>query len=168
MSALSATGRLRWIAPGLCVCVLAFFLSCESPVPGEQQFRGWVEARYAQPFRDGEADRWAAVFDENAVGMHHTLPALEGREAIRNFGLTVHENFVVEQFDLTVKEVRVSKTWALTRGSFVSRFVPAGAAAGNGRAVEAPATVGKFVLVWELQDDGEWRVILDMGNLDSP
>lgn len=168
MNALPVTARLRWIAPGLCVGALALSLSCESPVPGEEQFRDWVEARYAQPFRDGETDRWAAVFNENAVGMHHSLPALEGREAIRGFGRMVHENFVVEQFDLTVKEVRVSNTWALTRGSFVSRFVPAGAAAGNGQAVEAPATVGKFVLVWELQDDGEWRVILDMGNLDSP
>lgn len=166
MNVLPATRRFRWIALGLSVGALA--LSCESPVPGEEQFRDWVEERYAQPFRDGETDRWAAVFDENTVGMHHTLPALEGREAVRNFGRMVHENFVVEQFDLTVKEVRVSKTWALTRGSFVSRFVPARADAGNVPVAEAPATVGKFVLLWELQDDGEWRIILDMGNLDSP
>ncbi|MDE0130507.1 MAG: nuclear transport factor 2 family protein [Gammaproteobacteria bacterium] len=168
MSVSHATQRLRWIALGLFVGAFALTLSCESPVPGEKQFRDWVEERYAQPFRDGETDRWVAVFDENAVGMHHTLPAMEGREAIRNFGRMVHENLVVEQFDLTVKEVRVSKTWALTRGSFVSRFVPAMADAGIVPAVEAPATVGKFVLLWELQDDGEWRVILDMGNLDSP
>lgn len=168
MNALPATLRLRWVALGPAIGALALTLSCERPVPGEERFRDWVEARYAQPFRDGETDRWATAFNENAVGMHHTLPALEGREAIRNFGRMVHESFVVEQFDLTVKEVRVAKTWALTRGSFVSRFVPAREAAGDVRAAEAPATVGKFVLVWELQDDGEWQIILDMGNLDSP
>ena len=100
--------------------------------------------------------------------MHHSLPALHGREAIRDFGRMVHDGFVVEQFDLTVNEVRVSETWALTRGSFVSRFAPADAEQSSASGPEAPPTVGKFVLLWEREDDGEWRIILDMGNLDSP
>jgi hypothetical protein len=27
---------------------------------------------------------------------------------------------------------------------------------------------GKFLLVWERQPDGEWRIILDMGNSNGP
>ena len=147
---------------------LVLAVSCESPAPGEQQFRTWVEERYAQPFRDGETDRWIEAFGDDAVGMHHTLPALEGREAIRGFGRMVHETFVIDRFDLTVEEVRVEGAWALTRGVFASRFVPRAASELIASGAETPATEGKFILLWERQDDGEWRIVLDMGNLNSP
>ena len=147
---------------------LVLAVSCESPAPGEQQFRTWVEDRYAQPFRDGQSDRWAAAFSEDAVGMHHTLPALEGRDAIRDFGRMVHETFVIDRFDLTVDEVRVEGAWALTRGSFVSRFVPREVSDKEAPSAEAPVTQGKFILLWERQDQGEWQIVLDMGNLNSP
>ena len=100
--------------------------------------------------------------------MHHTLPALEGRDAIRDFGRMVHETFVIDRFDLTVDEVRVEGAWALTRGSFVSRFVPREVSDKEAPSAEAPVTQGKFILLWERQDKGEWRIVLDMGNLNSP
>ena len=147
---------------------LVLAVSCESPAPGERQFRIWVEDRYAQPFRDGETELWIEAFGDDAVGMHHTLPVLEGREAIRRFGRMVHETFVIDRFDLTVEEVRVEGAWALTRGSFASRFLPRDASQSIAPGVETPATEGKFILLWERQDDGEWRIVLDMGNLNSP
>ena len=147
---------------------LVLAVSCESPAPGEEQFRTWVEERYAQPFRDGETDRWVEAFGDDAVGMHHTLPVLEGREAIRGFGRMVHETFVIDRFDLTVEAVRVEGAWALTRGSFASRFLPRDASESIAPGAETPATDGKFILIWERQDDGEWRIVLDMGNLNSP
>ena len=147
---------------------LVLAVSCEAPAPSEEQFRAWVEERYAQPFRNGQTDRWVEAFASDAAGMHHTLPALEGRDAIRDFGRLVHGTFVIDRFELTVNEVQVKDAWALTRGSFVSRFVPREAAVAQQPGAEAAPTAGKFVLIWERQDDGEWRIILDMGNLDSP
>ena len=162
------SGRWAWLpAVAMSIGILALAAACEGRGPGEEQFRDWVEQRYAEPFRSGDTDRWVEAFSTEAVGMHHTLPALEGREAIRDFGRMVHDRFVIEQFDLTVNEVRVSGNWALTRGSFTSRFVAGGTDQTSASQPEAPATVGKFVLLWELEDDGEWRIVLDMGNLDS-
>ncbi len=160
--------RTWWPAVGMSVCVLVLLVACESREPDEEQFRDWVEQRYAEPFRTGDADRWAQAFSVEAVGMHHTLPALQGREAIRDFARIVHDNFVIKQFDLTVNEVRASGNWALTRGSFVSRFAPGDPEQLKASGPDAPANVGKFVLLWEREDDGQWRIILDMGNLDSP
>ena len=169
MSEVLPAGVRTWLpALGLSIVVLALVVACVSRGPGEEQFRNWVEQRYAEPFRNGDTERWAQAFSAEAVGMHHTLPALQGREAIRDFGRMVHDSFVIEQFELTVNEVRVNGTWALTRGSFASRFVPGDTEQVNAAGREAPATVGKFVLLWEREEDGEWRIILDMGNLDSP
>ena len=100
--------------------------------------------------------------------MHHTLPVLEGRDAIRDFGRMVHETFVIDRFDLTVEAVRVEGAWALTRGSFASRFLPREVSDTDAPSAEAPVTQGKFILLWERQDQGEWRIVLDMGNLNSP
>ena len=148
---------------------LVLAVSCENPQPpGEEQFRNWVQERYAQPFRNGETDRWVEAFGDDAVGMHHTLPVLEGRDAIRDFGRMVHETFVIDRFDLTVEAVRVEGAWALTRGSFASRFLPRDGSESIAPGAETPAADGKFILIWERQDDGEWRIVLDMGNLNSP
>ncbi len=150
------------------IASLMLAVSCDNPAPSEEQFRTWVEERYAEPFRNARPDLWAEAFGEDAVGLHHTLPALEGREAIRDFGRMVHDNLLINQFELTVNEVRVRNEIALTRGSFVSHFVPREVTDSSAAGLQEAPTIGKFLLVWERQDDGEWRIIFDMGNLDSP
>ena len=56
----------------------------------------------------------------------------------------------------------MGKDWALTRGSYTTRFRPIGTT-GDG----APPNVGKFLLLWERQANGEWKIILDMGNQNT-
>ena len=127
-------------------------------------FKSMVQAQYITPFKNGDAERWLQVFADDAVGMHNTLPAFVGKEAIGQFAAMVAENMNIEQMDVRVDEVRVNGSWALTRGSFTSRFVP--------KAVNDSSKIlaqrGKFILLWEKQPDGVWQVILDMGNNSEP
>lgn len=132
-------------------------------VPGEDYFRERVARDYVEPFRAGDIDRWIEAFAEDAVALHNRRPVDEGRPAILAFGRMVAQHLRLARYDVEVREVRVSGDWALTRGSFVTRFVSR--ADGSSPFGEER---GKFLLVWARQADGEWKIVLDMGNSDGP
>ncbi|MFM7784645.1 MAG: YybH family protein, partial [Gammaproteobacteria bacterium] len=130
--------------------LLLYACAAGSPAPpGEDYFRERVARDYVEPFRAGDIDRWIEVFAEDAVALHNRRPADEGRAAIRGFGRMVAEHLRLERYDVEVREVRVSGDWALTRGSFVTRFVSR--ADGSSPFGEEQ---GKFVLLWARQADG--------------
>ena len=132
-----------------------------APLPDFEQL---VLKGYIEPYKTGDTEGWLEIFAEDAVGMHNTLPALEGKQALRRFAETVHSTFNIEQLDVTVDSVITEGDWALTRGNFVASFVPIDADADN----RTNPRQGKFILLWERQDDGTWKIILDMGNNNSP
>ena len=151
--------RLKAICMLLGSVILAGCASSPRPIPDETWFRERVAREYVEPFRRGDVEAWLAVFADDAVALHNRRPADVGKEAIRAFGLAVHEHFDIERFDVKVREVRSSGEWVLTRGDFVSRFTLK--ADGSSPWGEEQ---GKFVLLWERQHDGVWRIRLDMGN----
>jgi ketosteroid isomerase-like protein len=154
------------ICQRIAVGLLATFLlaSCADPRPPVPDFDALFKRAYIEPYNAGDVDRWLEVFADNAVGMHNGLPPLEGRDAIRGFGEAVRDNFEVARIEATIDEVRQSGSWALTRGSYTAEFVPKAGTEG----MPAGRQSGKFLLVWERQPDGEWRIILDMGNSNGP
>ena len=78
---------------------------------------------YIEPYKTGDTERWLEIFADDAVGMHNTLPALEGKQAIRQFAEVVHSSFNIEQLDVTVDSVTKEGDWALTRGNFIANFI---------------------------------------------
>ena len=86
-------------------------------------FEQLVFNEYIEPYKTGDTEGWLEVFADDAVGMHNTLPALEGKQALRRFAETVHGTFDIEQLDVTVDSVITEGDWALTRGNFVANFV---------------------------------------------
>ena len=136
----------------------------EQQVASLPDFEQLVLKGYIEPYKTGDTEGWLEIFADDAVGMHNTLPALEGKQALRRFAETVHGTFNIEQLDVTVDSVITEGDWALTRGNFVASFVPVDADADN----RTNPRQGKFILLWERQDDGTWKVILDMGNNNSP
>ena len=143
---------------GLCV-ILVCSLGCATvQQPTSIDVRRWVAERYVEPFQNGDVDTWLQVFADDALAMHNTLPPLRGRQAIRGFGEMVRDNLDIQRFDVEVLEIKQKGDFIMSDGAFVSRMVP------RGTVHEGPDSAGKFVLVWQRQPDGEWRVILDMGN----
>ena len=142
--------------------LMIFASACSAEKRNETlpDFEKLVLNKYIAPFKNAETEIWLQVFAEDAVGMHNTLPAFVGKEAIAGFGAIVGQNLNIEQMDVVIDDVKVNGSWALTRGSFVSKFVPKDMQ--DSSAIK-PAK-GKFILLWEQQDNGEWKVILDMGN----
>jgi len=144
----------------ICVGFFFNFTSFASDVEQLPDFKMLVHEQYITPFKNADTDRWLEVFSEDIVGMHNTLPPLVGKEAVRQFGEMVAANLNIEQMDIVIDEVRVNGSWALTRGSFTSKFVPKSVIDSS---IIKPG-LGKFILLWERQADNSWKVILDMGN----
>jgi ketosteroid isomerase-like protein len=133
--------------------------AAQPPAPDDAQFRTMVAERYVAPFKSGDYARWLEVFADDAVAMHNRRPVDAGKPAIRAFATAVGEHFKVARFDVEVSEVRIDGNVAWTRGEFTSEFV--GKADGK-----SPWGVehGKFLLIWQRQPDGVWKIVLDMGN----
>ena len=70
-----------------------------------RDFEQLVINGYIEPYKTGDTERWMEIFADDAVGMHNTLPALEGKQAIRQFAELVHSSFDIEQLDVTVDSV---------------------------------------------------------------
>jgi ketosteroid isomerase-like protein len=130
----------------------------ETP-PDAQFFAQQVRERYVEPFREGKVDEWLSAFAADAIALHNFRDADRGRDAIRAFGEMVHSAFLLAQYDVDVTDVRVNGAWAYTAGVYTSRFV-------SKLDGSEPFGLqrGKFVLLWERDDTGEWLIMLDMGN----
>lgn len=160
-------------APGKTIAVATILLSvlcgCEKSDKTDDvshALTNAVKTRYIAPYKAGNTDEWLRVFSDDAVALHDGLPPLEGKEAIRWFADTVAENFEIRRLDVSVDEVRRRGDWAWTRGRFDALFVAKSEKAPPG--VEGERQ-GKYLLLWERQTDGQWSVVLDMGNgLDAP
>ncbi len=149
------------------VTLVLFASGCsrqDPQVASQPDFEQLVLKQYIEPYKTGDTEGWLEVFADDAVGMHNTLPALEGKQALRRFAETVHGTFDIEQLDVTVDSIITEGDWALTRGNFVAGFVPRGGGAEN----QAAPRQGKYILLWERQADGTWKIILDMGNNNTP
>jgi ketosteroid isomerase-like protein len=133
--------------------------AAQPPAPEDAQFRAMVAERYVAPFKSGDYARWLEVFADDAVAMHNRRPVDVGKPAISAFAAAVGEYFRLARFDVDVKEVRTDGNVAWTRGEYVSEFV--GKADGKSAwGVER----GKFLLIWQRQPDGVWKIVLDTGN----
>ena len=147
------------------LCVAA---ACDRGMSGAElhsHLDGRFKEHYVAPYAAGDTETWLRIFADDVVALHDGLPPLSGKEAIRGFGEVVSRNFEIDELDTVVDEVRREGNWAWTRGRFDALFVAKSADAPPG---VAGARSGKFLLIWERQDNGEWLVIMDMGNSMQP
>ena len=160
MTMISRAGVIWLLAGGL----LAAGCSDAKNADVDTQLRAAFQERYIEPYVAGETDRWLEVFAADAVALHNGLPPLEGRDAIRGFAEAVAANFAIRRLDAQVDDVQRHGDWAWTRGTFVADFEAIVPTAPPG---VAGLRHGKFLLLWERQPNGDWLVVMDMGN-DMP
>jgi ketosteroid isomerase-like protein len=150
--------KLPWLI-SLILCLALPHVSAGESTTDDAFFRDQVASRYVEPFRRGDIQRWIAAFDEEAIALHNRRPPDRGRDAIEAFGSMVHESFELAEYDVEVTDIRRSRDWVYTSGRFSTRFVSrADGSEPFGR------EQGKFLLLWERQEDESWKIILDMGN----
>lgn len=133
-----------------------------APVAGPtlEMFQNRIDSDYIAPFMAGEVDRWLEIFNDDIVGLHNRLPAMEGKPALRDFANFVSANLVVAQMSVTLTGLRQEGDLAYTWGTYRSRLLMRE----TGEPMPGHNENGKVLFVWKRQPDGSWKLAVDMGN----
>ena len=108
----------------------------------------------------GDADGCAAQFTEDGVQMPPNTSANEGRSMIRSWSQAFVDQYR-SQFAPTVNEVRVAGDLAFERGGYTISLDPKA----GGPPIQ---DVGKYIMVYQRESGGTWRIACDIWNSDSP
>ena len=131
--------------------------ACDEP---DIDFAKLFQEKYAEPFRNGDADSWVQAFATDAVALHNRRPADVGADAIGAFGRVVADTFEFAEYEPRIVETKTGCGWAMSRGEYRSSLV----FKETGEPAPWGPEEGKFLIIWEQQESGEWKIVADMGN----
>lgn len=114
----------------------------------------WVAA-----FEAGDAALGATFVTDDAVLVPPNEAVLMGAEAIEAWSQRMFDGITVEEATTTVGAVRVAGDWAVSHGEWRMTMSVGGATVGD---------TTRYVLVWERQADGSWKVAYDIWNSALP
>jgi ketosteroid isomerase-like protein len=101
------------------------------------------------------------LYADDASCFFSNTPIITGKDAIREYWKAI---FVLPGFRLGLKVVKVeasrSSDLAYTHGQYTLTS--------NDDMGNPIIDMGKYVVVYRKQPDGQWKVIIDIGNSDSP
>jgi uncharacterized protein (TIGR02246 family) len=110
--------------------------------------------------RAGDAERWAALFTNDAVIMPSNQPAISGRDAVRRFGRERFDKFS-STAEVKAVEIEICGDWAFARTAVTGTFRP--------KAGGAPIELDlKEIAIYRRQPDGSWKVARLIGNSNRP
>jgi uncharacterized protein (TIGR02246 family) len=109
----------------------------------------------------GDVDAWVACFSADAVQMPPNFPANVGTDRIRGWSGGMLGAFQVD-FSLSPDEVEASgEDWVFECGTYTITLTPK---AGGGAIVD----VGKYITLYQRQQDGSWLMARDIWNSNNP
>ena len=104
----------------------------------------------------GNAAEATAMYADDAVAMPPNMPALKGREGLKEFWKSAFAMGKTE-IDLMIDDVKVSGDLAIERGRWMFTLTPSGAAPVKDN--------GKYLVVWRNRG-GKWQIVDDIWNSD--
>lgn len=109
-------------------------------------------------FNAGDVDALMAFWTDEPVYMPPDVPALQGKEAIREFYGQLLAGMEIDS--LSSEEVVVAGDWAFERGSVSATMILE-------EGGEAEQVSAKYLDVWQRQADGSWKVARAIWNFDG-
>jgi uncharacterized protein (TIGR02246 family) len=113
-----------------------------------------VREQYMDAFSRGDAEAIAALHTAGSVSMPAGHASISGRDSIRQL---MQESLSHApdgfRFEFEPVELRIADGWAVERG------VTKG---------EGPVPSGKYVMLYQLESDGCWRIAWTITNSDPP
>ena len=114
----------------------------------------WVAA-----FEAGDAARGASFVTVDAMLVPPNEAVVTGAEAIEAWSQRMFEGVTVEEATNTVGAVRVAGDWAVSHGEWQMTMSVGGATVSD---------TTRYMLIWERQTDGSWKVAHDIWNSALP
>lgn len=133
------------------------------PPAREQDKTGIDKTRteYVSAWKAANAERITNLYTMDAFVLYPNQPALNGKNAIREYFGAFFAEFKQEDFQLTSAEIQIVGSWAFDRGTYRWKGVPRD----GGTSIE---DYGKYLVILQRQTDGTWKVARDMDNSDRP
>ncbi len=152
--------KLRYLAPlALCVFSLACQPATEQPEPVDEQAvidtLASLARQFSQAYMDGDVATMMTIYTEDAVLFPNNAEYIRGEADVRGYW-TLPEGRRITHHKLTPVEVEVSGAMASDFGHFE--------VSGENDGVAWGPVYGKYLVVWKLGNDGQWRMHLDMWN----
>ena len=117
---------------------------------------------WAELFMAGDFDGLVSnLYAEDAVRMPPNEPIIKGREAILAGFKKDTEQTEIHIDSSIAEDVRVSGDWALVRGLDTGTNTPKGGG-------EAAKMNDKWLLLYERQPDGTWKIFYEAWNSNNP
>ena len=116
---------------------------------------------YAAAALDGDLESWISLWSEYGRRMAPNAPVSVGVEQIRASVEPGFELFNFVEFDINTEEVQVLGDWAYSHGAYSYSMMPKS----GGDAIEDS---GKFLTIFEKQDDGSWKIAVDSFSSSLP
>ena len=116
--------------------------------------------QYCAALIDGDMDRWISLWIDDGVQMPPDTPAKTGKQNIRE---AMQPLLDLYGWDISIlpEETHVAGDWAFSRGNYSWAWTPKAAG-------EKMAGAGKFLTIFQKQDDGLWKIARDCFNGNGP
>lgn len=137
------------------VLVAVLILSACGPSEAEEEdkIQGAME-EYSAALLEGNLDRWIAIWQEDGIRMPGNEPRTVGIEQIRASVAPGFELFTFDEFQINPDEIQVLGDKAYTHGLYNYAMTPKS----GGETIEFS---GKFLTVYQKQEDGSWKIAVD-------
>ena len=124
--------------------------------------RFWQDVgQYGVAVNAGDAEAYAAVWDENGIQMPPNGPRVVGREAIAEGMAAIFAEYDVDIETTDGQMIYEGGDYIVTHCNFTRKSTPKN----GGEPLEFD---GKVVSVWRRQDDGSWKLYIDCFNSNTP
>jgi uncharacterized protein (TIGR02246 family) len=116
---------------------------------------------FIQGCKSGDVDQVVSLLTEDCVLMPPNETSLYGVEEIREWYEEYYRDFKITALTQTERDVRWMGDWALERWAYSVAIVPL-------RGGERIRDDGRFVVLWKLEADGEWKIAQFISNSVRP
>jgi uncharacterized protein (TIGR02246 family) len=114
---------------------------------------------WGEAFRSGDVAQTMAFLTPDAVLIPPNEPARKGAEEIEPWARGFLEAVTVQEIDIAVDSVRVAGDWAVSHGRWHMTLEVGG---------NVMSDTTRYVVIWERQSDGAWKVVHDVWNGGLP
>ena len=111
-------------------------------------------------YNTNDASALAALYTEDGVLMPSNRPTVSGNQAVEASFQGVFDQFSAK-LTISSEELQVGGDWAFDRGSYSISLTPKA----DGEAMEEN---GRYLVIFQRQPDGTWKVARDIDNTTSP
>ncbi|MCG2589612.1 YybH family protein [Rhodohalobacter sulfatireducens] len=143
--------------------IFTLFLTCTNEAPPAEQsnekdkevITAVSDAR-AEAFNNSDAAGIAEHFTVDAILMAPGVPAMEGREAVRDYYQSIFDEYETD-LDSYYEEIKIDGDLAYGRGVANVTLIPK-----NG--TESSSSTSKYLNILQRQPDGTWKTTHDIWN----